>query len=154
MTDTDTSSSSIPGVGTDDEELVARGERFVEIAAAFLVAVSLVGIGYYIARLGTGKLPQQAVRLLLTAGLAYALVRGKRWARWITVLLTVLTFVVVLPTVARSVFRDIPALESVGLLALLVGYGVIGRGLLYSRSIRAFFAARDPGHRSPVPPVT
>jgi hypothetical protein len=154
MTDTDTSSSSIPGVGPDDEELVARGERFVEIAAVFLVAVSLVGIGYYIARLGTGKLPQQAVRLLLTAGLAYALVRGKRWARWITVLLTVLTFVVVLPTVARSVFRDIPALESVGLLALLVGYGVIGRGLLYSRSVRAFFAARDPGHRSPVPPVT
>jgi len=35
-----------------------------------------------------------------------------------------------------------------------VGYGVIGRGLLYSRSVRAFFAARDPGHRSPVPPVT
>jgi hypothetical protein len=51
-------------------------------------------------------------------------------------------FVLLLPPVANAAFRTIPPLESVGLIALLLGYGVIARGLLYSRSVRAFFAAR------------
>jgi hypothetical protein len=52
--------------------------------------------------------------------------------------------VLVVPAVARSAFRELPALESIGLLALVVGYGIVGRGLLWSRSVRAFFASRSP----------
>lgn len=131
-----------PQSDDDPATLAARGERFVEIAATFLVAVSIVGIVFYVSRRGTARLPVQLVRLVLTTGLAYALVRGHAWARWLTAGLMVLTFVALLPPVARELFRTVPVLESLGLLAMFIGYGVIGRGLLYSRSVRAFFAAR------------
>jgi ABC-type glycerol-3-phosphate transport system permease component len=139
-----TLTTPMPPSDPDDEALAAQGERFVEIAATFLLAVSIVGVAYYVYRSGTARLPQQIVRVLLTAGLAYALVRGRRWARWLTVAIVILTFALVVPAVARSAFREMPALESIGLLALVVGYGIVGRGLLWSRSVRAFFASRSP----------
>jgi hypothetical protein len=137
----------------DDAALVAQGERFVEIAATFLVAVSLVTIVFYVWRLGPGKLPVQLVRLALTGGLAYALARGQAWARWVTVALVVLTFVALLPPVARDLFRTTPVLESVGMLSVFIGYGIVGRGLLYSRSVRVFFAARRAASQG-APPGT
>jgi hypothetical protein len=133
----------MPPSDADDGALVAQGERLVAIAATFLLAVGIAGVAFHLYRSGTAGLPQQVVRVLLTAGLAYALVRGRRWARWLTVALVILTFVLVVPAVARSAFREIPAPESIGLLTLVVGYGVVGRGLLWSRSVRAFFAARN-----------
>lgn len=126
----------------DPATLVARGERFVEIAATFMVAASLVGIAFYISRRGFGRLPVQSVRFVLTLGLAYALVRGQVWARWVTIVFLVSGFALMVPPVARAIFRTIPPLESVGITALFLGYGVIARGLLYSRSVRAFFVER------------
>ncbi len=126
----------------DDAALVAQGRTYVRIAAAAFVAVSAVSIVIYLVRLGPGKLPQQLVRLALTVGLAYALAQGRAWARWTTLALLLLGMFVVVPA-----FRDPDAFRmpklpgTLGVLALFVTYGIIGRGLLYSASVRAFFRA-------------
>jgi hypothetical protein len=126
----------------DDSALVAQGRTYVRIAAAASVVVSAVSIAVYLVRLGPGKLPQQLVRFALTLGLAYALTRGRAWARWTTLVLLLLGMFVVVP-----VFRDPEAFRMPKLpatlftLALFVTYGIIGRGLLYSASVRAFFRA-------------
>jgi hypothetical protein len=123
---------------------VAAGRRFVEIAATFLVAVSLATIAFYLVRLGPAKLPQQVVRFLLTAGLAYALLQGRTWARWLTVVLCAVGFAGVIVPLGRIAFRTLPILPSLVLLGLALGYGIVARGLLYSASVRAFFAAARP----------
>jgi hypothetical protein len=126
-----------------DADQVAQGRTYVRIAAAALVLTSVATIALYVARAGTGRLPQQAVRLALTVGLAFALTRGQRWARWVTLVLLFLGLFVIVP-----VFRDPEAFRGPKLagtlvvLALWVTYGLIGRGLLYSASVGAFFRAR------------
>lgn len=121
---------------------VAAGQRFVEIAATWLVAVSLAVSAFYIVRFGTASLPQQIGRLLLTVLLAWGLLRGRTWARWVTIVLAGLAFVFAIVPIARGAFRTIPPLPSLLLLAFALSYGVVARGLLYSTSVRAFFAAR------------
>ena len=130
----------------DDSTLVAQGRTYVRIAAAVFVAVSAVSIVVYLVRLGPAKLPQQLVRFALTAGLAYALSQGRVWARWTMLALLLLGMFVAVP-----VFRDPEAFRMPKLpatlftLALFVVYGIIGRGLLYSTSVRAFFRAAKGG---------
>ena len=127
----------------------AAGRRFVEIAATFLVAVSLATVAVHLVRLGPARLPQQVVRLLLTAGLAYALLQGRRWARWLTVALCAVGFAGVIVPLGRIAFRTLPVLPSLVLLGLALGYGIVARGLLYSESVRGFFAASRPPSPSP-----
>ncbi len=129
-----------------DASQVAQGRTYVRIAAGALVLTSMATNALHVVRAGTGQLPQQGVRLALTIGLALALVRGQRWARWVTIALLFAGLFIVVP-----VFRDPDAFRSPKLgdtlivLALWVTYGLIGRGLLYSASVRAFFRARREG---------
>jgi hypothetical protein len=66
---------------------VARGRVLVLIALAAIVGVSLVVIGIFVHRHGTGRLPAQVIRFALTAVLAVFVYRGQSWARWLAVLL-------------------------------------------------------------------
>lgn len=130
-------------ISTSDPALVAQGRTYVRIAAGALLATSIASVLLFVARFGTVQLPQQIVRVALTAGLAHALTRGQRWARWVTVLLLFAGLFIVVP-----VFRDPDAFRgsrlagTLVILAVWVTYGLIGRGLLYSASVRAFFHAR------------
>lgn len=130
-------------------EQVAAGRRFVEIAATFLVAASIATVAFHLVRLGPAKLPQQVVRLLLTAGLAYALLQGRAWARWVTIVLCALAFGGASVPLGRVGFRTLPVLPSLVLLGLALAYGIVARGLIYSRSVRAFFAAARAAPSSP-----
>jgi hypothetical protein len=125
-----------------DHAQVAQGLIYVRIAAAALLVTSIVTVVMYVVRLGTAQLPQQLVRIGLTAALGYALQRGHRWARWITVLLLFAGMTAVL-----GLFGDPEAFSrkklpgTLGILAMFVTYGIIARGLLHSESVRAFFRA-------------
>lgn len=136
-----TSAPEAPDTSPDAAQ-VAAGQRFVEIAATWLVAVSLAVSAFYIMRFGTASLPQHVGRFILTGSLAWALVRGKTWARWVTVVLAALAFMLAIVPIARGAFRTIPLLPSLLLLGIALGYGIVARGLLYSASVRAFFATR------------
>jgi hypothetical protein len=121
--------------------LVASGRRFVEIAATFIVAVALATFAFYMIRIGGSRLPQQIVRLALTIGLAVGLLRGWGWARWLTIALCALAFALVIVALGREGFRTMAPFPSLVLLGIALGYGVVARGLLYSASVRAFFAS-------------
>ena len=137
----------------EEATLVTRGRTYVRIVAAAFVAISVLTVTVHVARFGPAKLPQQSVRVVLTLGLAYALTQGKAWARWTTLVLLFLGMFVVVP-----VFRDprafhMPQLPAtLVVLALFVAYGIIGRTLLYSQSVRAFFrAAKQAGAAASAP---
>ena len=126
----------------DDDALVAQGRIYIQIAAGVLLLTSILTVVAYVIRLGTGQLPVQLVRIVLTAGLGYALIRGKRWARWLTVLLMLAGMYLVVPAFwVDGAFQSPKLPGTLLLLGLFVAYGVIGRGLLYSESVRAFFRA-------------
>lgn len=126
--------------------LVDQGRIYVRFAAAAFVLTSVVVVLVYVARLGTDKLPVQLCRIALTAGLGYALTRGRSWARWLTVLLLLSGMFVVVPVITdRSAYSGDQLVGTLIMLALFVAYGIIGRGLLYSESVRAFFAAHRDG---------
>ena len=111
-----------------------------------MIALSLVTVLVYVSRIGTARLPQQGVRLLLTIGLAYALILGRRWARWLTVLLV---FLGVLsagqqiwspeafqpPRVWGTLILTVPALV----------YVWVGGLLLWSPDVSAFFRNAGDG---------
>jgi hypothetical protein len=124
------------------------GRRYV-LAVALLLALTEIAItAAYVVRIGTDRLPQRVVRFLLLLGLAYALLRRHQWARWVTVILLLLgAWALTGPLLASGAFSGDQLWGSLALLALFVGYGVIVRGLLFSTSVRAFFASRaiEPG---------
>lgn len=132
----------------------AAGRRYVLAAVAILLLFELGVTGAYVVLLGTGRLPQQAVRFLLLVGLCYALLRRQRWARWVTVALLLLGQVTA-PLLAAGAFSSGRLPGTLVLLALLVPYGVV-ISLLFVASVRTFFAGAaepsDPG-ASPAPPV-
>jgi hypothetical protein len=123
-----------------DEELAARGAGLVRLAAWALIAMSVLTVLVYVVVVGPGKLSQQSVRLLLTVGLASALIRGFRWARWLAVLLVLLgclTAVGQVLALSRSGVR--PFLPIVVLAAMSSVYVWVGRLLLWSPEVSAFF---------------
>jgi hypothetical protein len=126
---------------THDPEQVARGRRYVQLAATAFVALSLLSIAVYVARLGAGWLSQQAVRLALTVALAIGLVRGQAWARWLTLAACVLGLAAAMPAFAGDAFTEPRLPGTLALLAMFVAYGFIARGLVWSESVRAFFRA-------------
>jgi len=66
---------------------VARGRALVLSALGAIVGISLVVIGVYVDHHGTGRLPEQVIRFALTVALAVFVYRGRRWARWLAVVL-------------------------------------------------------------------
>jgi hypothetical protein len=137
-----------------EAELVSQGRHYVRLAAALLVLLSVAATALYLVRVGPDKLPQQGGRLLLTVGLGYALTRGKAWARWLTVLLVFLGLFTVAPAFAGAdAFRPPRLGGTLVLLAMFVAYGVVGRLMLWSASVRTFFRASRPSRAEPAAPA-
>ena len=131
--------------GADAPDLydVEIGRRYVFAACALLLLAHLGAVLIYVTRVGTDRLPQQLGRTLTTLALCYFLLRGYTAARWIVVGLCLLgLFTLAGPLLSEGAFRGERLPGTLVLLALFVGYGVIGRGFLYSQSVRAFFRAR------------
>jgi hypothetical protein len=130
-----------------DAEVVAQGEASVRRAAWALIALSLVIVLVYVARVGTARLPPQVVRLLLTIGLADSLVRGRWWARWLTVLLVFFGVLSAAQQVwSPEAFRPPRVLGTLILVVPALVYLWVGRLMLWSPSVSAFFRnAGDSG---------
>ena len=122
------------------------GRRYVLAAVALLVAVELVVIAAHLAQVGTDRLPQQSIRVLLLLGLGVALLRRQVWARWLTVALLLWgAWILTRPILAPGAFSGDVVWRTLPLLALFVGYGVVVRGMIYSASVRAYFARPTAG---------
>jgi|SRR5579863_6428353 len=67
------------------EEL--KGRRIVLTIAGVSLLISAVTIATYVAVMGTGRLPAQIVRFLLTVGLMWWVYRGSAVAKWIVIVL-------------------------------------------------------------------
>ena len=133
----------------EDLEPVRQGRQFLVVAVAFLLVASVATTILYVVRVGPEKLPQQGTRLVLTAMLGYALLRGHAWARWVLVVLMMIALFAVVPFfLSPGAFAPDRLRSTLPLLGLYLGYAIIARGLLYSESVRAFFRA----HRDPAPP--
>ncbi len=135
---------------SESSESVRIGRYYVTAAVVALVVTELLVTGAYVARIGTERLPQQAIRFVLVVGLGYALLRGKMWARWVTLALLLLAcWMLTAPILARGAFAGDQLWRTLPLLALFVGYGLIIRGFLYSQGVRAYFnRSRTPDRRS------
>ena len=136
--------------GESEEADPEVGWRYVLAAAGLLVAADLAVLAGYVARIGTDRLPQQLVRLLILLGLCWALLRGRQWARWLTVALLLGGLWVGIGVLGRPGAFARPNLPgTLAMLALYLCYGVVARGLIWSASVRAFFRARRPGGAPP-----
>lgn len=120
------------------EDLISRGRGQVQAAVAAMLMLSLSSILLYLFRIGTDRLPQQALRFALALGLAYALIRGQPWARWVTVLLCLGA----LYTVGVGVQHP---QATWGSRLFMVGFGLVyvwvARLMLWSPNVAAFFKA-------------
>lgn len=124
------------------EPAVRLGRRHLQVAVACLVAVDLLTTANYVARVGTERLFQQGGRLVLLLILAYFLLQGKAWARWLFVLLLLGGFLVVLVSLVRlGPSARMNVAGGAFLFAMCATYGIIGGALIFSRNVRAFFRA-------------
>jgi hypothetical protein len=140
---------SPPPPETPSVDAVAHGRRYLQIALVFLIATDIAVTVAYVVRLGPGRLPQQVVRLMLWLLIAFFILKGKGWARWLLVVLLLGGLMALLPTLTRpNAFAPGERLGTALMAAMYAGYGVVARGLIWSDSVRAFFHA----HRKPVAP--
>src|SRR6185312_5574737 len=90
---------------TREENPPRQLSAWVVAAALALVGSSVISIAFFVLRVGSTRIATQLMRLLLTVALAYCLVQGKTWARWLTVGLLGLAILVSLPSL-WSVLRS------------------------------------------------
>ena len=135
-----------------DPEMVAHGRQYIWIAIGFLAATSIAVSLLWIYRFGLDRayLNRVVVRMSLLALLGAFLLQGRAWARWVMAALLLVAMYIAVPVFVRPEAwsrEGLPA--TIPLLAMYLGYVVIARGLLYSKSVRAFFRA----HRKRLGPV-
>ncbi len=64
-----------------------KGRRIVLTIAGISLLISAITIVAYVSVMGTGRLPAQIIRFLLTVGLMWWLYRGSAVAKWIVIVL-------------------------------------------------------------------
>ena len=116
-----------------------RGRRLVVLVIVACLTLSVLVIFAYNIIVGSDTLPQQIVRLILTAGLCIFLYRGANWARWVASVLFALGGLFSL-----FAWLIIPSIRLTGLLQLVMGlvYGAIAIVLLFVPTVRAHFGVR------------
>jgi hypothetical protein len=124
----DSSSINAKPVITDE---AIQGRRILAVLLGLWLLLSLIFIGQF----GSGLFWVHCVRLLIAAGLSYAIWIGQAWARWLTVCLcaVAIAFSIYL-RVAYSISFN---LTVVFLLALLYG-------LAFSKKVDAFLKYQKP----------
>lgn len=117
-------------------ESIEAGRKLVVTVAAVAIAISFLTVTFNVVR-DPDRLPQQLVPFGLTLGLCAYLVRGRSWARWISVLLFLIGGIGAV-LVSLGLFG-----KSMGAWAMLT----MGVAYLYctlelsSPSVRAFFGS-------------
>lgn len=118
------------------------GKKLVVRVVVIALAISVVTIVTFNVILGSGRLPQQLVRFALTLALCFFLVRGRPWARWVSVALFLIAGI---GSVVGSLDLFGKSLGAWALLAMGIAYLYCSGVLLGPASVRAFFSrARAP----------
>jgi hypothetical protein len=116
-------------------EEARQGRRILAVLLGLWLLVSIIFIGQF----GSRLFVVHCVRLLIAAGLSYAVWIGQVWARWLTVCLCA---VVIAFSIFLRVANSIPFnLSVVVLLGLLYG-------LAFSKKVDAFLQYRKPQNSS------
>ena len=79
-----------------------QAKSWVRLVAALVLGGSVLSILSFLASFGTSALVPQIVRFTLTLAICYYLVRGRQWARWLTVVLCAVAIVTAFSTVSPS----------------------------------------------------
>jgi hypothetical protein len=112
------------------------------------VLLSSITIVFYLVRIGPDRLPQQLVRFALTLGLAYALIRGRQWARWLTSALLLLAVVALAPGVLTSAAFDGGRIgRTLVLLTMAALYTAVAGVLIWSPGVAEFFRSEGRTNR-------
>ena len=143
-----------------DLELVRHGRQYIWIAIGFLAVASVVVAAAYVYRFGLDRahLSRLMIRWSILALLGAFMLQGRAWARWVTVALMVVALYTTFPAFMRPGAWSGGALPgTLAVLAVYIGYFAIARGLIYSKSVRAFFRAHrrrpiSPARQDPSPP--
>ena len=114
--------------------------RAVWVLAISIVAFSLLNATLLslLAQPSATKLVQRGIRFLLTCGLAYFLLRGASWARWVAIVVAILAVVTslvgvaVLPEAVPFYFRALG-------LVMAAFYGAVAGLLLRNSSVISHF---------------
>ena len=129
-----------------DPELVAHGRRHLRAALAFLIVTSVATAVVYLYRLGPDQIRQQVVSLCLLVLLGTFLLHGRAWARWVLLAILLVSLWIGFPVLTRPGAWSLHGLQgTIPVLVMYTGYAVIALGLVWSKSVRAFFRA----HRRP-----
>lgn len=143
-----------------DPELVGHGRQYIWIAIGFLALASVAVAALYVYRFGVdaAHVKRLLIRWSILALLGAMMLQGRAWARWVMVALMVVALYLTFPAFLRPGAWSGGALPgTLFTLAVYIGYFAIARGLIYSRSVRAFFRAHrrrpsSPGGHDPSPP--
>jgi hypothetical protein len=113
----------------------------VRLVAIAFVAISLINIGLLLVLAGPQRMGSRTVRLILTCLLAYFLILGKAWARYVALVISFLACI----TSIIAAFAMFPHVDRLPVWFLAWGfsmglaYGVLGLFLAFSGDIRDYF---------------
>jgi hypothetical protein len=120
-------------------ELIKLGKKRTILISISILLVSIHTIYFYhIVRpeIETKKLIQQIIRFVLTFGLLYAVYKGKKWAKVLSIILFSLAILGALVAVGTL---DRPFINKVPLLVMIFVYSMAILHFGFSKSYKAFF---------------
>lgn len=120
-------------------ELIQQGRKRTILISISIILVSIHTIYFYhIVRpeLDTKKLIQQLVRFVLTLGLLYAVYKGKKWAKNLSI---VLFSIAILGALISVVTINTPIMSKLPLLVMVFVYSMAAYHFGVSKSYKAFF---------------
>jgi hypothetical protein len=115
-----------------------NGRLFLRLMFGLWIVAELLLITISVARHGAGELKFGIVRLILTLGLMYAVISGKRWSRRVLVVLVPVTLVLFDYSVLQ---RPLPITLYITVYLVVLLYG-----LLFSTSVKAYLHVRKQTH--------
>lgn len=113
-----------------------RGRKITLIIICSIIAISIFSIVFQNVVSGTEKIPQQAVRFILTLVLSYYLYKGANAARIIAVILYLIAGVLGIIAGIAMIFKT-----PIGLILLIPGiiWTLSAMFLLFSKPVKQFF---------------
>lgn len=120
-------------------ELIKLGKKRTILISISILLVSIHTIYFYhIVRpeIETKKLIQQVIRFILTFGLLYAVYKGKKWAKTLSIILFSLSLLGALITVGTI---DRPFVNKIPLLVIIFVYSMAIHHFGFSENYKAFF---------------
>jgi hypothetical protein len=115
-----------------------NGRLFLRFMFALWILAELILITASVAKQGAGEFVFGGVRLALTLGIMYAVLRGKSWARWVFVGLLLVTLVMIGFFLLQN--------PNPIMFSLTAYFVVLLYALLFSASVKAYLHVRKHTH--------